>query len=58
MRAIPNETARVWLFLQPFVIVPAAVELSNWTTRERTLIIGGSVAVTATLGTHLIFVCC
>jgi hypothetical protein len=57
-RLLDYETARVWLFLQPFVIVPAAVELSNWTTRERTLIIGGSAAVTATLGTHLIFVCC
>jgi len=29
------ETARVWLFLQPFLVIPAALVLARWRTSDR-----------------------
>jgi hypothetical protein len=34
------ETARVWLFLQPLVVVPAGLELARWEPHTRALTLG------------------
>jgi hypothetical protein len=48
------ETARVWLFLQPWVLVPAALELRKWAAapREAVLLLqwGIVVVVRCTMG--------
>ncbi|MBN8728203.1 MAG: hypothetical protein J0H15_10965 [Xanthomonadales bacterium] len=35
-----TETARVWLFLQPFMLVPAGLALARFTPRQQALLIG------------------
>ncbi len=34
---VRGESARLWLFLVPFLVLPAGVELSHWTARRRAL---------------------
>lgn len=50
------ETARVWLFLQPFVIVPAAIALSRFGTHERQAIVLMQWFIAAVLASRLSFI--
>ena len=37
---IPTETARVWLFMLPLLMLPVGLELSRWGTGGRMLVYG------------------
>jgi len=50
------ETARVWLFLQPFVIVPAAIALSRFGTRGGQAILLMQWFIAAVLASRLSFI--
>ena len=50
------ETARVWLFLQPFVILPAAVELRSWPPVWQRAAFGVLLFALAVIGARLAFI--
>jgi hypothetical protein len=50
------ETARVWLFLQPFVILPAAVELRSWPPAWQRAAFGVLLFALAVIGARLAFI--
>jgi hypothetical protein len=50
------ETARVWLFLQPFLILPAAVELRSWPPAWRRAAFGVLLFALAVIGARLAFI--
>lgn len=50
------ETARVWLFLQPFAVVPAAIELLRFGPRGRLAVFAAQWLVAAVLFCRLVFV--
>jgi hypothetical protein len=35
---LQTETARVWLFMQPLILVPIGLELANWSRRQRLVV--------------------
>ena len=43
------ETARVWIFLMPFLALPAAMEMVRWRPAERLLVVSSMVFVTIAL---------
>jgi hypothetical protein len=49
------ETARVWSFMLPLLLLPAAEELSRWPPRWRALSIVAMLAITLTVGYHMVF---
>src|SRR5262249_5784215 len=53
---VPGETARVWLFLQPWVVVPAAMELRKWTPGQRNAVLLPQWAIVVVLKCSMIFV--
>jgi hypothetical protein len=46
---LPGETARVWIFLLPALMVPVGLELARWTPRARLLAYGATWLVTAAI---------
>lgn len=50
------EAQRVWLFLQPLLFVPAALQLGEFSRKDQTRILLAQWAVLATLGRSLLFV--
>jgi hypothetical protein len=50
------ETARVWLFLQPFVILPAAVEVRSWPLAWQRAAFGVLLFALAVIGARLAFI--
>lgn len=50
---LPAETSRVWIFLIPFVALPAAIEIAQWTRRRRVvthaLLLACAIAVYANI---------
>jgi methylthioxylose transferase len=51
-----GEAARVWLFLQPLVIVPAALELSRFRGRWRTALFATQWLILACLKAKMLFI--
>lgn len=52
---IQAETARVWIFMLPLLLLPASLELSRWTLRERLTVHCMMVMVTIALYANMIF---
>ena len=50
------ETARIWLFLQPLVVVPAAVELGRCTYRNQLFIMALQWVILAVIKVNVLFV--
>ena len=50
------ETARVWLFMQPFLIIPAAITLQTFTNKNIIYIYLSSWLVLATIKANLVFI--
>ena len=50
------EAARVWLFLQPLVFVPAALELAKWDKKPRIWLLAAQWLLLATIGRVMVFV--
>jgi len=46
---IQAETARVWIFLLPLLMIPAGLELSRWPPRLRAVAHVAMIAVTIAL---------
>jgi len=51
-----GETARVWLFLQPLLIVPAALELARFRGRWRTALFSMQWLILACLKAKMMFI--
>jgi hypothetical protein len=49
------ETSRVWIFLMPFVVLGAALELARWRPAGRLLVAASMVVVTIALFTNMEF---
>lgn len=54
--ALRGEAARVWLFLQPLLIVPAALELSRFRGRWRTALFAMQWLILACLKAKMLFI--
>ena len=52
---IQTETARVWIFLLPLLFLPAALEMQQWTRRERMSVYAAQVVVLIALYANMIF---
>jgi hypothetical protein len=52
---IQTETARVWIFLLPLLFLPAALELQQWTRRQRMSVYAVQVVVLIALYANMIF---
>jgi hypothetical protein len=50
------EAQRVWLFLQPFVFVPAALQLARFSFREQRIVLIAQWLVLATIGRSVVFI--
>lgn len=50
------ETARVWLFLQPFIVIPAALVLARWRTSDRAAFFALQWLIVVVLKTKMAFV--
>ena len=50
------ETARVWIFLMPLTVIPAAIELSQWPLRARLASCASLVIVTIALSSTMEFI--
>jgi len=53
---IQAETARVWIFLLPLLMMPAGVELSRWSPRQRLTVHACMIAVTIALYADMTFI--
>ena len=53
---LPGENARVWMFLQPFVIAPAALEMQRFGARGRALIFAAQWLVVLTMVCKMTFI--
>ncbi len=53
---IQAETARVWIFMLPLLMIPAGVELSRWPIRERIAVYASMIAVTIALYANMTFI--
>ena len=53
---VRGESARLWMFLVPFLVLPAGVELARSTPRRRLLALGSLLAVLATIFVNMRFV--
>jgi hypothetical protein len=52
---LPGETARVWLFLLPLLMLPIGLELVRWTFAARMMVYGGLWLVTFTIARNMQF---
>jgi hypothetical protein len=52
---LQGETARLWMFLQPLVVVPAGLELARWAVAERAGVLGLQWAIVAIVKAKLWF---
>lgn len=50
------EAQRVWLFLQPLVFVPAALQLARYSLREQRIVLIAQWLLLATIGRSLVFI--
>jgi hypothetical protein len=50
------ETARVWLFLQPFLVIPAALVLTRWRTSDRAVFFALQWLIVVVLKAKMAFV--
>jgi hypothetical protein len=50
------EAQRVWLFLQPFVFVPAALQLARYSFREQRIVLIAQWLMLATIGRSVLFI--
>jgi hypothetical protein len=53
---LATETARVWIFMFPVVLVPAGLELRSWRTSERMAVMGCLWLITVVLSQNMVFV--
>ena len=52
---VPGETSRVWLFLQPWVVLPAAMELRKWAPGPRNAVLFLQWGIVVVLKCTMIF---
>jgi hypothetical protein len=52
---LQSETARVWNFMLPLLLLPAALELSRWPPRARGVAYACMLAITLVVGRHMRF---
>ena len=52
---LPTETARVWIFMQPFVMMGAAMQIGKWPTRERVVYYAAQWLVLAAVAQNMNF---
>ncbi len=52
---LPGETARLWLFMFPMLMVPIGFELSQWPVRHRMAVYAALWLVTAAIAQNMIF---
>ncbi|HUB24449.1 MAG TPA: hypothetical protein VL992_03390 [Tepidisphaeraceae bacterium] len=53
---LATETARVWIFMMPLVMVPAGLELRFWRTWERMIVMSCLWVITVVLSQNMVFV--
>jgi hypothetical protein len=53
---LATETARVWIFMFPLVMVPAGLELRSWRTAERMVAMGCLWLIAVVLSQNMVFV--
>jgi hypothetical protein len=53
---LQGETARVWIFIFPLVLVPAGLELAGWSRARRLAVLGCLWLLTALLSQNMVFV--
>lgn len=53
---LPGETARVWIFMLPLLVLPAGLELARWTPRARMLAYAATWLVTAAILQNMQFI--
>ena len=53
---IQAETARVWIFLLPLLLLPAALEMRRWPARHRLAVAMTLIAVTVALESNMVFI--
>jgi hypothetical protein len=53
---LQGEAARVWIFLLPLLLVPAALELDSWSTRARAVGYAGAWAMLVVVAGNLSFI--
>lgn len=52
---LQTETARVWNFMLPLLMIPVGVELANWRPRDRVIVLAAVVLVTAAICQNIKF---
>jgi hypothetical protein len=50
-----TETARLWNFMLPMILIPAAVELARWRPRARGIFYGAMLILLLVLGQNMLF---
>jgi hypothetical protein len=53
---VRGESARLWMFLVPLLVLPAGVELARWTARRRALALASLLLVLTTVFVNMRFV--
>ncbi|HSV13996.1 MAG TPA: hypothetical protein VLI90_07025, partial [Tepidisphaeraceae bacterium] len=53
LKLLQTETARVWLFMQPLLLVPVGLELAGWSPRQRIWVYAALVLITLTIGQNM-----
>ncbi|MGD0387453.1 MAG: hypothetical protein ABSC42_00745 [Tepidisphaeraceae bacterium] len=52
---IQSETARVWIFMQPMLMLPIGLELASWSPRWRLAVYGALLLLTSAMCQNLVF---
>ena len=52
---IPAETARVWLFMVPLLMLPVGLELAEWTPRARWSVYAALWGLMVLVGQNMMF---
>jgi hypothetical protein len=53
---LQGETARVWIFMLPLLLVPAGLELSTWPRNARMIGFGCLISLATLLSQNMVFV--
>jgi hypothetical protein len=53
---LPTETARTWIFMFPFVLIPAGIEMATWRPGSRAIVYTLVLAIHVVIARSLIFV--
>jgi hypothetical protein len=53
---LPGETARVWNFMLPLLMIPVGLELSHWTMREQMGVLAVLALITITISQNMLFI--